>query len=142
MASRSRGTSSGARWTTSSGLKATATASDWSTWTSRRRSARPSSAPRFSARQCVATLSHERRPPMRATGREGLTVLAIMTLTITQSGWALSQTPAQQPSGSEILEYKGSVAAAREAEVAPRLDGLLSKIGFVAGQTVKKGDVL
>jgi len=78
---------------------------------------------------------------MRATGRGGLTLLAIMTLTITQSGWALSQTPAQQ-STSEILEYKGSVAAAREAEVAPRLDGLLSKISFVAGQTVKKGDVL
>jgi RND family efflux transporter MFP subunit len=34
------------------------------------------------------------------------------------------------------------VAAAREVEVAPRLDGLLSEINFVAGQFVKKGDLL
>lgn len=78
---------------------------------------------------------------MRAKGHGRLTLLAVMTLMVTQSGWALSQTQAQQ-STSEILEYKGSVAAAREAEVAPRLDGLLSKISFAAGQTVRKGDVL
>ena len=48
---------------------------------------------------------------------------------------------AQQPA-SEVLEYNGTVAAAHEAEVAPRLDGLLSKINFAAGQLVKKGDLL
>jgi beta-glucosidase len=37
-----KGTSTGARWTTSSGPRATATASAWCTLTSRRRSARPS----------------------------------------------------------------------------------------------------
>jgi len=49
---------------------------------------------------------------------------------------------AQQSAAPEVLEYKGTVAAAREAEVAPRLDGLLLKINFVAGQLVKKGDLL
>ena len=49
---------------------------------------------------------------------------------------------AQQPAAPEVLEYKATVAAAREAEVAPRLDGLLLKINFVAGQLVKKGDIL
>src|SRR5262245_35121809 len=49
---------------------------------------------------------------------------------------------AQQPSPPDILEYKGTVTAAREVEVAPRLDALLSEINFVAGQFVKKGDLL
>ncbi|MCP3470492.1 efflux RND transporter periplasmic adaptor subunit [Bradyrhizobium sp. CCGUVB1N3] len=49
---------------------------------------------------------------------------------------------AQQPATPDVLEYKGTVAAAREAEVAPRLDGLLLKINFTAGQLVKKGDLL
>jgi len=49
---------------------------------------------------------------------------------------------AQQQPASEVLEYKGTVAAAREAEVAPRLDGLLLKINFTAGQLVKQGDLL
>src|SRR5262245_3093549 len=55
---------------------------------------------------------------------------------------AASQASAQQQPAPEILEYKGLVAAAREAEIAPRLDGLLSKINFTAGQVVKKGDLL
>jgi RND family efflux transporter MFP subunit len=42
----------------------------------------------------------------------------------------------------EMSEYKATVAAALEAEVSPRLDGLLNKINFKAGQFVKKGDVL
>src|SRR5262245_59308770 len=49
---------------------------------------------------------------------------------------------AQQPATPEVLEYKGTVAAARQAEVAPRLDGLLLKINFTSGQLVKKGDLL
>jgi RND family efflux transporter MFP subunit len=49
---------------------------------------------------------------------------------------------AQQPPAPEVLEYKGTAAAAREAEVAPRLDGLLLKINFTAGQLVKEGDLL
>src|SRR3712207_6395712 len=49
---------------------------------------------------------------------------------------------AQQQPAPEVLEYKGIVAAAREAEVAPRIDGLLTKIHFTAGQLVKEGDLL
>src|SRR5262245_3693129 len=50
--------------------------------------------------------------------------------------------PALAQQTVDSLEYKGTVAAAREAEVAPRIDGLLTKIDFVAGQMVKKGDLL
>jgi RND family efflux transporter MFP subunit len=49
--------------------------------------------------------------------------------------------PQQQPM-PEILEYKGTLAPARQAEVAPRIDGLLLKINFTAGQLVKQGDLL
>src|SRR5262249_19111134 len=49
---------------------------------------------------------------------------------------------AQQPATPEVLEYKGTVAAARQAEVATRFGGLLLKIHFPAGQLVKKGDLL
>jgi RND family efflux transporter MFP subunit len=49
---------------------------------------------------------------------------------------------AQQQPAPEVLEYKGIVAAAREADVAPRIDGLLNKINFTAGQHVKEGDLL
>src|SRR6516225_1199775 len=48
----------------------------------------------------------------------------------------------QQPELEVIAEYNGTVAAAREAEVAPRLQGLLRKINFTAGQLVKQGDLL
>jgi membrane fusion protein (multidrug efflux system) len=50
--------------------------------------------------------------------------------------------PAIAQSDPKVLEYKATVAAAREAEVAPRLDGLLTTINFSAGQVVKKGDLL
>src|SRR5262245_46791658 len=50
--------------------------------------------------------------------------------------------PALAQSDPKVLEYKGTVAAAREAEVAPRLDALLTTINFSAGQVVKKGDLL
>src|SRR5215468_6021358 len=69
-------------------------------------------------------------------------LLVTIALVAAVSSVAASQAPAQQQSTSEILEYKGTVAAARETEVAPRLDGLLSKINFTAGQLVKEGDLL
>src|SRR5262245_58385703 len=50
--------------------------------------------------------------------------------------------PAAAQQTPDTLEYKGTVAAAREAEVAPRIDGLLTKIDFMAGQMVNKGDLL
>jgi membrane fusion protein (multidrug efflux system) len=50
--------------------------------------------------------------------------------------------PGLAQSDPKVLEYKATVAAAREAEVAPRLDGLLTTINFSAGQLVKKGDLL
>src|SRR5262245_21378238 len=50
--------------------------------------------------------------------------------------------PAAAQQTPDTLEYKGIVAAAREAEVAPRIDGLLTKIDFMAGQMVNKGDLL
>jgi RND family efflux transporter MFP subunit len=50
--------------------------------------------------------------------------------------------PAQQQTAPGIHEYKATVVAALEGEVAPRLDGLLTNINFTAGQFVKKGDLL
>src|SRR5215831_2203871 len=68
----------------------------------------------------------------------GLRIIAILAVTASTT----SSVVAQQPAAPEVLEYKGTVAAAREAEVAPRLDGLLLKINFTAGQLVRKGDLL
>lgn len=48
----------------------------------------------------------------------------------------------QQQTVPEVLEYEGTLVPARQAEVAPRLDGLLLKINFTAGQLVKQGDLL
>jgi multidrug efflux pump subunit AcrA (membrane-fusion protein) len=56
--------------------------------------------------------------------------------------FAISSARAQQLPGLEVIEYEGTVAAAREAEVAARLEGLLDKIDFSAGQLVKQGDLL
>jgi len=43
---------------------------------------------------------------------------------------------------SEITEFKGTVVAAREAEISPRFDGLLRRIHFSPGQVVEEGDLL
>lgn len=58
------------------------------------------------------------------------------------AGLMVQPVAAQQQSASEVLEYMGIVEAAREAEVAPRIDGLLNRISFTAGQFVKEGDLL
>ena len=57
------------------------------------------------------------------------------------AAWPLAAV-AQQPGANKDFEYKAKVVAAREAEVAPRTDGLLDKIHFAPGQIVKKGDLL
>jgi RND family efflux transporter MFP subunit len=49
---------------------------------------------------------------------------------------------AQQPAGSTVYEFEGTIKAAREAEIAARVDGRLVHINFTAGQIVKKGDLL
>src|SRR5262245_47791963 len=72
---------------------------------------------------------------MRSTRRPLYGTFTVTCLTIQPAA-------AQQSTAPEVLEYKGTVAAAREAEVAPRLDGLLSEINFVSGQLMKKGDLL
>jgi len=64
-----------------------------------------------------------------------ITAFAVACLTIPPGA-------AQQQAASEILEYPGTAIAAVEGEVAPRLDGLLVKINFAAGQFVNKGDLL
>jgi RND family efflux transporter MFP subunit len=55
---------------------------------------------------------------------------------------AIPVASAQQPGATDTHEYKATVVAALEGEVAPRADGLLVNINFTAGQLVKKGDLL
>jgi len=56
--------------------------------------------------------------------------------------FAIPSAMAQQRPDVEVIEYSAAVVAAREAEVAPRLEALLDKIDFKAGQLVKQGDLL
>lgn len=49
---------------------------------------------------------------------------------------------AQEMATAGVFEFKGKVVAAREAEIAARIDGRLAKINFAPGQIVKKGDLL
>ena len=65
-----------------------------------------------------------------------------VVLVFTLAYVAVQPTHAQQQPDVKVLEYKAMVAAAREAEVAPRLDGVLTAINFSAGQVVQKGDLL
>jgi multidrug efflux pump subunit AcrA (membrane-fusion protein) len=48
----------------------------------------------------------------------------------------------RQDLASEIAEFKGTVVAAREAEISPRFDGLLRRIHFSPGQIVEEGDLV
>src|SRR5262245_50534240 len=63
-------------------------------------------------------------------------------LSLVVACFAIPLAMAQQRPGVEVIEYSATVVAAREAEVAPRLEGLLDKIDFKAGQVVKQGDLL
>ena len=73
-----------------------------------------------------------------AFGHFGVRVVAALTFAC----FTIEIAQAQQQTATEVLEYKGTLAPARQAEVAPRLDGLLLKINFNAGQLVKQGDLL
>ena len=80
---------------------------------------------------------------MTSTGTLAARLLGLrLILTLAMAGLLVHAAAAQQQPAPDALEYKGTVAAAREGEVAPQLDGLLSKINFTAGQSVKKGDLL
>jgi RND family efflux transporter MFP subunit len=63
-------------------------------------------------------------------------------LALTAACWVIQFAPAQQQSATDVHEYKATVVAALEGEVAPRVDGLLVNINFTAGKFVKKGDLL
>jgi len=72
--------------------------------------------------------------PARLLGRS----IPIFVLVWLMVPWAAAQ---QQPA-PEVLEYKGTIAPAHQAGVAPRIAGLLLKINFTAGKLVNQGDVL
>lgn len=63
------------------------------------------------------------------------------TMLVAAVACLVTQAVDAQPSTS-AYEFPGTVVAAREADVAPRIDALLEKIDFTAGQMVKKGDLL
>jgi RND family efflux transporter MFP subunit len=70
---------------------------------------------------------------------ERLGVLALVALIL---ACLIGQIARAQQTAPQVLEYKGTLAAARQAEIAPRIDGLLLKVNFNAGQLVKQGDLL
>ncbi len=63
---------------------------------------------------------------------------AVLLAVVASTGIVRAQTGAS----SEIVKYEGTVVPAREAELAPRSDGLLEKIHFRPGQLVQKNDLL
>jgi RND family efflux transporter MFP subunit len=63
-----------------------------------------------------------------------LAAIASMGLT-----WRVS---AEEALGPAVQEFTGTVVAAVQAEIASRLDGLVSRINFTTGQVVQKGDLL
>ena len=48
----------------------------------------------------------------------------------------------QTAEAQQTDEYQATVAAARQADVAPRIEARLDKVAFTPGQVVKKGDLL
>lgn len=68
-------------------------------------------------------------------GLSGLKALVALLCLAGQTAWA--QAPARS-----AYDFEGRVVAAREAEVAARIDGLLAKIHFTRGQIVEQGDLL
>src|SRR5262245_48503884 len=83
----------------------------------------------------VAILAAIRTTLTRFVGLRIVPILAVAWLTIPLAF-------AQQQTALDTHEYKATVVAALEGEVAPRVDGLLVNINFSAGQFVKKGDLL
>ena len=65
-----------------------------------------------------------------------------LTIPALALAWLMIQPMAAEELTSEVVEYRGTATAAREAEVSPRIDGLLLKINFTAGKLVNKGDLL
>jgi len=66
----------------------------------------------------------------------------VRTIAFVACGLAICSAAAQNSDANKVHEYKGKVIATREAEVAPRIDALLDKIHFTAGQIVKEGQLL
>lgn len=70
------------------------------------------------------------------------TIVLRIILVFVPACFAITSAQAQPQTASDTHEYKATVVAALEGEVAPRVDGLLVNINFTAGQFVKKGDLL
>jgi membrane fusion protein (multidrug efflux system) len=68
--------------------------------------------------------------------------MLVIWLVLPASLLASSEAAAQGADAGKVQEYKGKVIAAREAEIAPRIDALLDEIHFTPGQIIKKGDLL
>lgn len=65
-----------------------------------------------------------------------------IALVVAAAGVCAHPAAAQPQETPSVLEYGGTVVAARETEIAPRFDGLLAKIHFAPGQFVNEGDLL
>jgi multidrug efflux pump subunit AcrA (membrane-fusion protein) len=68
--------------------------------------------------------------------------LAALCVFVAACCLATQTATAQDSPENKVYEFKGKVIAAREAEMAARVDGRLATINFTAGQVVKKGDLL
>ncbi|MGH1574357.1 efflux RND transporter periplasmic adaptor subunit [Methylobacterium sp. P31] len=68
--------------------------------------------------------------------------LAAFTLSLWLLPAMAQEAPQHSDAVADVVELKGTVAAARESAIAPRFDGLLGKIHFMPGQVVDKGALL